>query len=307
MKNIFLIMVMFGLITIKLTAQKTIKTENEYSRNSFRIVLLQNQVDSLNRILDKKSDLISSEKNRSNKNENYLNQLYAQSSEIAGEIKIKQNELSRLESHNNKVRQQIYNHYSSQMDSLQSLNSKSDLTEKQIFNLSEKLVLYSPRLYPLKYEPAKLIEMKKQASEKTSGFLADYINQAKNEVNEQLQKIDLLITEVVQVDKLRKKTEEFSQEFDMGRDIVVKSNLNYKTTETDFRGESTEKGQNSLTSNVISINIILNQIIAAGITDGRNIKNLNEKNISLDSYKNYLLEVKKYLNSYKKILQQKSN
>jgi len=265
--------------------------------------MLNKSNDSLNVLLQKKSLQIENEKNKAVKNNNNLNELYSQFSTIAQKVKSKSIEINKLKDHIEKNRIAIHSFYSIKLDSLNNIVNPNSSVEKQIINLSQKVLVYSPKIVPLKYEPSKLIELQKQS--KDNNYLADYFTEAANEVEQQLSLIDNMISEVTQIDRTKRKTEEFIQEVDFSSNFIVSSNL--LTEETKVRTEGGEKNYETLTSNINSLNSIVNQISSAGIINEKKLKNINEKNVSLEQYKNYLLEVKKYLIIYKKVLMQKNN
>lgn len=301
MKSIVKYIVLVALFFVVSYSQANIKLENDYNKNLSKLNLLNKSNDSLNLLLQKKTIQIENEKNKSDKNSNLLNELYSQFSNLAQKVKSKTVEINKIKENIEKNRVAIHNHYSTKLDSLNSISNPNSLIERQILNYSQKVLVYSPKIVPLKYEPSKLIELQKQS--KDNNYLADYFIEAANEVDQQLTVIDNMINEVAQIDRTKRKTEEFIQEVDFSSNFIVSSNL--LTEETKIRTDSGEKNYETLTSNINSLNLIVNQISSAGIINEKNIKSINEKNVSLEQYKNYLLEVKKYLVIYKKVLKQK--
>lgn len=301
MKRIVKYIVLVALFFVVSYSQANIKLENDYNKNLSKLNLVNKSNDSLNLLLQKKTIQIENEKNKSDKNSNLLNELYSQFSNLAQKVKSKTAEINKIKENIEKNRLAIYNYYSTKLDSLNSISNPNSSIERQILNYSQKVLVYSPKIVPLKYEPSKLIELQKQS--KDNNYLADYFIEAANEVDQQLTVIDNMINEVTQIDRTKRRTEEFIQEVDFSNNMIVTSNLlkNDNTVRTD----NIEKNYGTLTTNINSLSIIINQISSAGIINEKNLKNINEKNVSLEQYKNYLLEVKKYLIVYKKVLNQK--
>lgn len=289
-----------------LFSQSVEELEKNYYQLQKNYLSLKLDADSINNVLEQKNNLIKREKLKQNKDENYLSELLKSASGIVYKVNSINKQLEILSSRLNLVRQSLFKTYSTKLDSLENLSSKNTVIKTKIASYSEKLVLYSPVLMPLKFEPKKILDL----SIPNKTLYDEYINLAIEDVDRQLDLVNGLYNDVNKAIKLRKRTDDLQRDIELASEFrFTRNSSNTLGKNTNSRGDNPikggEPGVTTESENWSSINRISEQMINIGIkTTNPNI-NSSSKNLSMEEYKTYLGDIKRSLSAYKKLLNQK--
>lgn len=294
----------------------------EVSANKIRKQISADNVklDSLNKILNQKVDVINNEKNKSPQDKDKISGLMANSITLTNQIEKIQKSISSQEDNLASLEKKLFRTYSATIDSLTELlnkakskSTKDELTE-QIFRLRERRLLLTQGKLKLQYNPENIlgIDAKSFTSAGEKKRIEEYLTNAYAEVNTQLNEVTFKLNEIEKTISLQKKAARFLEQTEGENEIKSASRTSNLTTSSANGGYSRDDAEAALSEkSVLSYNRMITQL---AFLDPSLIKSRQEfslgtskKNFQLKDYKSLLNDVKQLLTEYKSLLSNKIN
>ncbi len=294
----------------------------EVSANKIRRQISADNVklDSLNKILNQKVDVINNEKNKSPQDKDKISGLMANSITLTNQIEKIQKSISSQEDNLASLEKKLFNTYSATIDSLTELlnkakskSTKDELTE-QIFRLRERRLLLTQGKLKLQYNPENIlgIDAKSFTSANEKKRIEEYLTNAYAEVNTQLNEVTFKLNEIEKTISLQKKATRFLEQTEGENEIKSATRTSNRTASSAY-GDYPRDGATAELSekSVLSYNQMINQLafLEPSLIKSRQDYSFGtiKKNFQLKDYKNLLNDVKQLLTEYKSLLSNKIN
>ena len=283
-------------------------------------------LDSLQERFNKRVKEINVEKEKSNPDNEKITSLMANSVNLSNKIEEQQKKIDKTGKSITSIKIKLNEKYTGIIDSLKNIESDGNENNDRIDNLilfyATKRLEVTPEIYQLSFNPYKILELDLHKS-KDSAFkkaYSEYLKSAVNEVNKILTNISEESNEINQVIELQRKANRFVEETELESGItsgkLSQSEENNPAVETNTNpGAAFDNGayrskESNLNSNIKVYEQLLNQLntiktLSVRQTPEENIPDAG-KDIDLNSYGKLLMDVKKRLIEYKKLLEQKS-
>lgn len=308
------------LFTHPLYSQNLLSLEVSANRIRKQISADNVKLDSLNKILNQKVDVINNEKNKSPQDKNKISGLMANSITLTNQIEKIQKSISSQEENLASLEKKLFRSYSGTIDSLTELlnkakskSTKDELTE-QIFRLRERRLLLAQGKLKLQYNPENIlgIDSKSFTSEIEKKRIEEYLTNAYAEVNTQLNEITFKLNEIEKTISLQKKAARFLEQTEGENEIKSATRTSNRTASSAYGDNSRDDATTALSEkSVLSYNRMINQLafLEPSLIKSRQDYSLGtiKKNFQLKDYKNLLNDVKQLLTEYKSLLSNKIN
>ncbi len=308
------------LFTHPLYSQNLLSLEVSANRIRKQISADNVKLDSLNKILNQKVDVINNEKNKSPQDKNKISGLMANSITLTNQIEKIQKSISSQEENLASLEKKLFRSYSGTIDSLTELlnkakskSTKDELTE-QIFRLRERRLLLAQGKLKLQYNPENIlgIDSKSFTSEIEKKRIEEYLTNAYAEVNTQLNEITFKLNEIEKTISLQKKAARFLEQTEGENEIKSATRTSNRTVSSAYSDNSRDDATTALSEkSVLSYNRMINQLafLEPSLIKSRQDYSLGtiKKNFQLKDYKNLLNDVKQLLTEYKSLLSNKIN
>ena len=299
LKILTVMILFFGIVF----SQSLEKLENNAVSVKTALLKLELQRDSLNQLLKTNNQQI--EKTR--KSEEALKLTYSKSGELSEKIKEINSLIENKSAEFEQLRDEIFQLISKELTSINQVTNR-----ERFLILTHKQIIYAPIVSQLNYNPEILLNEnfvngtdefeKKQLSETFEGAL--------NEVNEHINKLDVIQKEIGEISELNRLANEFTEDIEFDSDVT---NFNSINSSSDLNKALSSSDRNDLYNELIKESLgnyhsILNQLT---LVEVGNISNVNamypklQKNLSLQNYLSYLNEVSLILKKYGEILKTK--
>jgi len=296
-------------------SQDLVSLEKRFS-DQVNFVNRQKQIiDSLQIILTERAKLIDTEKKKALPNNDKIIELMSKSATLTNQINNLQIKLKKDENELESTKKQLSLIYSELIDSLKLIQKSANLSRShdlnnQILFLTEKKLLVSPRVSNLSFNPEYIIRIDLNTiSDPTQRKIhSEYLENALDEVNEQIQQVTIRSDELKQIVQLQKKVERFVEEADFEGSVKF---FNYRsgTNRNALAGfipiDKTEMDY-VLLSQFSSYSSMLDQLNMPGYI---NIKSKwgegKTTKLSLGEYASLLKELRNYLQEYRLVLNSK--
>jgi len=286
--------------------------ENEFKILKSKLEQKEIELQSLSNELNIKADEISLKKAELNYDKDEVKELLSNSTQLTNAIDKIQKEINELNKRNETIKSELYNYYSSQIDSIE--NSKLSLDEKssRITTLIEKRLFVSPRIDILSFEPEKVLNLNTSVKPTEKKIFDEFLISAYDEIEAKLKETKELKSEIETIQKLNKETKAFLEEAEFDREIsyfassgsTVQATAEERAASTDYVNIS----ENSIKTQSDSFNKILNQLNFNGNSKvSKYSLNQKVKNNDLDEFKKLITQVEQQLEDYKVVVKNKIN
>jgi hypothetical protein len=304
----------------KINAQSINILEEKLSRMSSSLSIEEIKLDSLKHIFKQQTEKINIEKSREVIDKHLVTELMSASLTIDERITEQSAIVNTLKNEIEQTKNLLSNKFESAVDSLSiklttAPESVQKIIEQEILNYNQKLVLLSPIVSNLAFNPTEILKLdpKKVSDPTERTIINEYLSSALSEVNNQLAVVSDQLNEINRTAELQQRAEEFIEDVKMDNNIS-----NIRSSRSDDRVYSASFGGrdelsvniNKLVPQALVYSSILMQLNNLSI-DGNETKRWTydslQTNLSIDSYINLLHDVKNGLTGYKKILESKLN
>ena len=297
-------------------AQSLTDLETKYQNLNYSLQTEISALDSLNKILIRRANLIDLEKRKKNADKNVIKTMMANAVIISNEINAQQKKVGKLESAFESIIRKLDTEYTTLIDSLQSLENsnefKGNKNELRALKLAliEKKILVSPKIYSLSINPGKILKINSDEliDPEERKIFFEYLNMALSEVDNQLNRIKELNIEVKQIITLQQKTRKFLEDTEFDTDISS-TNFTSNQTQLDTRASSLTEFQKSQQVSLLPVQtftMLLKQLEIQQISGMQtrtrfDIDSLHT-NLSIQDYQNLMIEIEKRLSDYRLLL-----
>ncbi len=207
----------FICLTGMLLAQSLTRLEQILNEQTLRLQQQHAISDSLEKALQKQTNLLEKEKNRTEPNKEKIKSLMAEIVELSRQLDRSRQQETTLQAALEKTRQSLEAQYEHKIDSLQSVlqsghfvGERTEL-EQELLRYQEKRLAISPPLPGLHFDPRKIIEINPDAARDSTERLiyTDYLQNALEEVQQHLDQLKLLRRDYLAAWQLRRRTRNF--------------------------------------------------------------------------------------------------
>ena len=311
-------------ITIS-NAQSVTSIESKYESINKQYLLESAVLDSLKNVMNARAKAIDTEKQKPDVDENLVKKLMASSVILSDKIDQQQLKVNSMESELEKLKYSLSEKYTSMIDSLTDLENSNKFAgnredlKAQIITLTEKKILYAPRIYSLSFSPEKILSLNpakaKTADEKE--IYNEYLNSALSEVESRLSQVQDVYSEVKQTLALQKKTNKFLEEVEFGSDMNVhalslnRSSANQTNSYSGDNNKTRTSIENSSANYLSQVQIYISMLEQLDINLPKNLKiqigypSDSDKKLSLQKYSELLEKVEDGLKDYISVLKNK--
>ncbi len=306
-----------------LQAQNVTQMEKQAQSLERQIKDEQQELDSLNVLLENQVARIDSIKGVSDSDKGKIRKLMSASLPISEQINKKQARIATLRKDLGKIQFQLAQRYSSIIDSLQQVEKsgsgkikQADLNQEIIF-YTEKYLQYSPAFKALSFEPNKIqqISLSATADSLERAIAREYLQNALADINDHLTHISKNREELQDIVRLESETEDFVQEVEGTYFGVLSQSDNFATeSERNFQGptgqstQAADAASNSPT-HVETSGRLLYQLKIDGVSNFSVTKEFNSDlpqiRLSLAEYLDLLKEAEKRLSDFQTLIRQK--
>jgi len=305
------------LLTSSVFSQNLSSLESYAAKVRKQITLESSKLDSLNRVLNQKVDVINKEKSKQPQDKDKISKLMANSITLTNQIENVRNSLSKQEENLASIEKKLFREYTSAIDSLSELlnqsnsrTSKENLTA-QIFSLRERRLYLTQGNLKLSYNPENILSINTKSfnSSNDKKRIEEYLNNAFSEAVNKLNDVTFKLDEIEKTISLQKKAARFLEQTENEIKPVSKFSNRTSTNESAYTGNDRADGLSEKSS--VSYNQLINQLsfLEPSMIKSRqnNSFTSNKKNFQLKDYKNLLTDVKQLLTEYRYLLSNKIN
>ena len=258
--------------------------------------------DSLQVELDALLDIIDSEKNKESINQGYVSGLLANALVRTNKLDAVEIEIKNINSEINSVKKNLYESYSTIIDSLKQLEQSNYLDVLNKIKLfSTKKLSVSPILSSLSFNPdiIEKIDLQNNFSEEERSIYLSYLYGARNEVDSIVVLIEHKSKDIEEIIRLNEMAEDFIDEID---NISFSGSISILAEEGSIKSGSFDNIYDP--SRIISINHTLQPFVFSNIETSSFIE---IKSIVSQDYLNLLIETGKTLRLYSDLIMDKIN
>jgi hypothetical protein len=298
-----LVLLVFCIIA---NAQPVKLLETTYQRLDKNIRFLESDVDSLQRVLEGKADLIDTAKS-DKKSESQIKQLMSEAVVISSEIEANQKQLEIVKKQLTEDERDLIKLYTVIIDSLKDIKiaASGEEIEWQILDFTYRKFFISPGATELSFSPQKMLAITKEIDD--PDLIKEYFNEAISEIDSQLIVVSSLHEEINTVYRLRRQAGEFLDEIETDQDF---RSYSFDDSKYSLRPEGVWDGKASLeflnTRQTVSNTLLYNQLIHVIHTPSKEFPiNPDARHMTLDQYKEMLEGLINYLHSYRNVLMEK--
>ncbi|MBK8944627.1 MAG: hypothetical protein IPM32_05065 [Ignavibacteriae bacterium] len=281
------------------------KLERDYYKTVNNVEVIDNKLDSLNKLLSHKLSLINIEKSKSSQNNSVIENLLSSTSTITNKIEKYETEKNKILQYQNKLKNDLGTYYEIQIDSLKKENGEKNFLK--IIELSERKLLVAEEIDLLSVNPEKIDKIKSEKNSEKRKIYNEFLNFAKNEVDNKITKIAILKSEIENIIKLNKEKDEFLDEIAFNSRMMKSSTKNLQNTESASYDVENSPTRDVIKNYSISINGILTQLEFGKISDDNFLSSKNSKE-SFSSTTNFndllklISKAEKELKEYKNVI-----
>ena len=305
-----------------LPAQELIQNENRLVQLEEAKRINANNLDSLNIQLENYLEKIDSRKAQRVQSKDEIASLMARAFSISKKIESKELQLKKIHNNLRAIKNYLNNQYTVLIDSLQQdLTSNKSIKDKQVLEeeflrLIEKRMQVSPILQTLSFDPKKIQDIKISATEDSleKAIYIDYLQSALNDIDSHLISIGKKQNELEGMIRLEKKADIFISDIEDSRIFGFYEKAGEKNDNRDGGGHYNgldygEKIDNN--SQIDNFVILLNQLYKAGVEidmphRDESLYPGNEAQ-TLEQYLELVKKTRKYLEQYRKTVENKLN
>lgn len=284
------------------------KLESDYYKTVNNVGVIDNKLDSLSKLLSHKLSLINIEKSKNPQNNSVIENLLSSTSTITNKIEKYETEKNKILQYQNKLKNDLGAYYEIKIDSLKKENGEKNFLK--IIELSERKLLVAEEIDLLSVNPEKIDKIKSEKNSEKRKIYNEFLNFAKNEVDNKITKIAILKSEIENIIKLNKEKDEFLDEIAFNSRMMKSSTKNLQNTESASYDVENSPSREVIKNYSISINGILTQLEFGKISDDNFLSSKNTKeNFSSTTNFNDLLKLiskaEKELKEYKNVISNK--
>ncbi len=285
------------------------------------------KLDSLKNVLKNRIEKINSEKSKPDYNKEYVAGLMAGSISVSNDINAVQSRIDVIENETEKIKKDLSAAYETQIDSLRNIERTAKLSKtetnkikSEIYSYIEKKILVAPKISLLSFRPEKIakIDLDTISDPEQRKIYWEYLNNALEEINDRLNKVEESEKEIQSVVALQKKTSKFLEETEMETGPVQRITERTSTgnpgisVETDRgtynaspAGGITSASQSAYLSQAQNYNLLLWQLKQSFDSDIKLKAGTVSAKLTFQQYLNLLKELKNRLSEYKLLLSHK--
>lgn len=281
------------------------KLEKDYYKSVNNVELINSKLDSLNKLLSQKIITINSEKSKNSQNNSVIENLLSSTSTITNKIEKYETEKNKILQYQNKLKNDLGTYYEIQIDSLKNENGEKNFLK--IIELSERKLLVAEEIDLLSVNPEKIDKIKSEKNSEKRKIYNEFLNFAKNEVDNKITKIAILKSEIENIIKLNKEKDEFLDEIAFNSRMMKSSTKNLQNTESASYDVENSPSREVIKNYSISMNGILTQLEFGKISDDNFLSSKNSKE-SFSSTTNFndllklISKAEKELKEYKNVI-----
>ncbi|MBK7104853.1 MAG: hypothetical protein IPH62_06185 [Ignavibacteriae bacterium] len=284
------------------------KLEKDYYKSVNNVELINSKLDSLNKLLSQKIITINGEKSKNSQNNSVIENLLSSTSTITNKIEKYETEKNKILQYQNKLKNDLGTYYEIQIDSLKNENGEKNFLK--IIELSERKLLVAEEIDLLSVNPEKIDKIKSEKNKKKRKIYNEFLNSAKNEVDNKIAKIAILKSEIENIVKLKKEKDEFLDEIAFNSRMMKSSTKNLQNTESASYDVENSPSREVIKNYTISMNGIITQLEFGKISDDNILssKNTNEKFFKTTNFNDLLKlisKAEKELKEYKNVISNK--
>lgn len=317
--NLKFIVSFLFLFTNLTLSQDLASLESSADRVRKQIVFENAKLDSLNRILDQKVEVINKEKSRQQQDKDKISKLMANSISVTNQIENAQKRITDMEENLSSIEKKLFRQYSSAIDSLsEKLNqanpksTKEELTA-QIFSFRERRLFLTQGNLKLSYNPENIlsIDTKSFSTPNDKKRIEEYLDKAYTEASNQLKDVTFKLNEIDKTISLQKKAIRFLEQTENESEIKPISKFSKQTTSSSSYFNDGASKDVLVERTAVNYNQLIGQLafLEPSLIKSKqdNTFASSKRNFQLKDYKNLLNDVKQLLTEYKYLLSNKIN